>query len=345
MISTMVETLSPSPLPLPPLPDVLTIQRRLELIFPEGTENRNYLVRDMAARTVFVMLYTGAVEGAHQWIRPNQVTRMSDKQASKTDEVSRRDWTKWSLTKMKGDVAIPGRWYADNTREPIRDESIKGGFLLLGAVVHRAGLAVTSDRPSYALEKTFANLLVFGIDTAQRAELVEKSPAFAAAIQTWREKHLSTEARARIRLSKQATTGAEHVVLVTFPNGETRRLSHGPSSDIAKAVIEVFAPCFLVKPMVVLVSDSALKTTYRDDSLTKAINLNITPATLLPDILIVDLGLEGARPLLVFVEIVATDGPIDRARKEALTKLATDSGHGAERLAFVTAFKTKRRKY
>ena len=51
-------------MPLPPLSDVPEIRRRLQEIFPEGTANRNYVTREIAAKTVFVMLYAGAVEGA-----------------------------------------------------------------------------------------------------------------------------------------------------------------------------------------------------------------------------------------------------------------------------------------
>ncbi len=44
-----------------PLLDVGEIQRRLQIIFPDGTPQRTYLTRAMAARTIFVMLYIGAV--------------------------------------------------------------------------------------------------------------------------------------------------------------------------------------------------------------------------------------------------------------------------------------------
>ncbi len=47
---------------LPPLPPVPEIHRRLREIFPEGTTNRNYATREMAARTIFVMLYIGAID-------------------------------------------------------------------------------------------------------------------------------------------------------------------------------------------------------------------------------------------------------------------------------------------
>jgi hypothetical protein len=43
---------------------VAEIERWLPHIFPEGTAHRNYVIRQMAAKTIFVMLYTGAVEGS-----------------------------------------------------------------------------------------------------------------------------------------------------------------------------------------------------------------------------------------------------------------------------------------
>lgn len=58
----------------PHVPSLEVIAERLPLIFPEGTENRNYVIREMAARTLYVMFYAGAVEGADRWIRPSQVT-------------------------------------------------------------------------------------------------------------------------------------------------------------------------------------------------------------------------------------------------------------------------------
>jgi hypothetical protein len=70
------------------------VQARLPVIFPLGTPNRAYLVRDIAARTVFVALYVGAVEGADRWFRPNQVTRMTDAQAARTSDDERITWSR-----------------------------------------------------------------------------------------------------------------------------------------------------------------------------------------------------------------------------------------------------------
>ena len=64
-------------------------------------------------------------------------------------------------------------------------------------------------------------------------------------------------------------------VLVTYPNGETRRMAVGPSTPITKAVIEVFAPRFLQKPAVLLLSESANKIIDRDERLARSIGLTI----------------------------------------------------------------------
>ena len=41
-------------MPLPPLLAVTDIHERLQAIFPEGTANRNYVTRVIAAKTVFI---------------------------------------------------------------------------------------------------------------------------------------------------------------------------------------------------------------------------------------------------------------------------------------------------
>jgi hypothetical protein len=63
----------------------------------------------MAAKTVFVMLYVGAVGGAGRWLRPDQVTRMTDAQAGCVSEAERLTWATASLASGKGE--IQGRWY------------------------------------------------------------------------------------------------------------------------------------------------------------------------------------------------------------------------------------------
>jgi hypothetical protein len=161
--------------------------------------------------------------------------------------------------------------------------------------------------------------------------------ALEDAIEAWRDAHLSAGALARVAIMRKgAARGAREGVKVTFPNDETRHMAPGPSSDISKAVIEDFAPRFLENPGVIFLSESRDKVVARDDELAQAIGLQIQADRNLPDIVLADLG--PTHPLLVFVEVVATDGPVDESRKEALLQLAADAGFPAEHVAFVTAY-------
>lgn len=315
-------------MPLPPVPSIELIAERLPIIFPQGTEHRNYVIREMAARTVFVMLYAGAVAGADRWIRPSQVTDMSDAQASRIDDASREAWVKVSLSNKKDRPA--SAWYAANSREPVRDETLRGGFIVCRAVVEREGVPTTSSLPKYALDPEFARLF----DPALSGETL------ASTVSAWRDTHLSKAALARQRLVKQGAAAARDAVSVTFPNGELRSLAPGPSSVIAKAVIEVFAPRFLKKPAVLWLSESGNKVVARDEALANALGLKIDVSKALPDIILVDLGEanSGADMLVVFVEVVASDGPVNRGRKVVLTTLALEAGFDERHLAFLTAY-------
>jgi hypothetical protein len=68
------------------------IHRRLQFIFPEGTPHCSYCTRELAASTVLVALYVGAIEGANIFFGPKHVYRMTDKQAMRTDVVSRSNY-------------------------------------------------------------------------------------------------------------------------------------------------------------------------------------------------------------------------------------------------------------
>ena len=309
---------------LPTLLPVPEIHERLGTIFPEGTAHRNFLIREMAAKTVFTMLYVGALHGTRCWLRPDQVTRMTDHQAASTGEEDRIAWREASLRPTN--ESIVERWYAANTREPIRDETLREGLVRTGAVQERGDLPTTSPRPRYALATEFAALF----DPALEEEALQTT------IAAWQEANLSTGALARIAILRRGTVAGEERVLVTFPNGETRHMDPGPSSVISKAVVEVFASRFLERPGVILLSESRNKVVARDDELAQAIGLEIQPDLNLPDLILVDLG--STEPLIVFVEVVATAGPVSESRKDALMSVTTDAGFQQDQVAFVTAF-------
>jgi BsuBI/PstI restriction endonuclease domain/BsuBI/PstI restriction endonuclease HTH domain len=309
------------------LPELLPwpgIHERLQQIFPQGSQNRNRCTWEIAARTIFAMLYVGALEGADTWLRPDQVTRMTDAQARRTSPAERRAWAGESLKGGRGE--IPGRWYAVNTRESIRDDTIRAGLAANGVVSEREGLATTSPEPRYALKKNFAALF----------EPTLKGRKLQKTIAAWQSENLSAGALARIAIVRRgAIAGGDHL-LVKFPSGEARRMAPGVSSIISKAVIETFAPRFLQKPGVVFLSESRNKLVSRDDELARSIGLHIEAARNLPDIVLADLG--PRHPLLVFCEAVATDGPVTKERKQALTEIAEHAGFPARHVAFLTAY-------
>lgn len=309
---------------LPPVASWQEISARLPVIFPQGTPNRDHCIWDIAAKTIYVMLYTGAVEGRDYWLRPDQITRMTDAQSELIDEAARITWAKSSTKPGKGE--IPGRWYAVNTRESIRDDTIRYALIQNGAVIERSGLPTTSPAGRYALQAEIASLFDPDLDEA----------TFLAKAEAWREKHLNKGALARIAINRQGAVASGERLLVTFPSGETRALSPGPSSDITKAVVEVFAPKFLAEPGVIWISESSNKVVARDDQLAKSIGLDIAMDKHLPDIVLVDLGPD--HPLLVFIEVVATDGPMNEPRRTALLDLATKAGFDVTHVAFVTAY-------
>jgi hypothetical protein len=315
------------PLELPPVPRLATIARRLEQIFPEGVSHRNYCVRDVAARTVFVMFYAGAIEGLDRWIRPSMVTDMTDRQAA-----SLADREKWYARVTSAEKQRPARaWFAPNSREQIRDETIRLGLIPNGAVIERKDLPTTSPLPKYALAVDFAALF----DEDLTGEKLER------AMERWRAAHLSRIALARIAVLKKAVTKESASVQVTYPSGDTRKLAPGPSSLISKAVIEEFAPRFLENPAVLFLSESASKVREYDRRLAATLDLRIDPAKDLPDIILMDVGQSASEVLLVFVEVVATDGPIHEQRKTALLQIARNAGFEERNLAFLTAFRDR----
>lgn len=312
------------------LPDLLPaaeIRKRLELIFPEGMANRLYFTREMAARVVYVMLYAGAVKRLGRWLGPKHVYGMSDVQAEKqetTDRLSYGDNAWKSGFKPLGD-----RWYADTTREPIRDETLRDGLVRVGAAIQNPDIATTSGKPRYALSDEFAALFS---PSLQEEDL-------AAAIAAWQRRHLDPLALARIELLRQGAASSTSRIDVVFPNKTLRQLAPGPSSVISKAVVEVFAPAFLYKPAVVLLSESGDKIVAQEERLISSLGLKIDRAKVLPDIILFDM--EEGRGLLVFVEVVATDGPISESRRDALLKTAEGVRIGPERIAFLTAYRDR----
>jgi hypothetical protein len=308
---------------LPPYITRELILQRLPIIFPKGLPNRNYLVRELSASTIFCFLYVGAVEESNIFLGPVHVYRMTNEQATKVDDESRINYAKDVI--RKGGQPQGERWYADNTREPIRDETLRDGLIHIG-VVTSLNLATTSSKPRYQLISSFASL--FNPDLT--------GDALLNAITSWQEEYLSKGALTRLKLVRHSSKGGQDRVLIKLPTGETRLISPGPSSEISKAVIEVFALAFLEDPMVLWLSTSDDKVVTKDDKLAREIGINIEADKNLPDIILVDVAPK--HPLLVFIEVVATDGPINDRRKQSIFDITDAAGFDRSFVTFVTAY-------
>lgn len=303
------------------LPDLTKIQKRLEIIFSEGMADRGYVIRDIAVRTIFVMLYIDAIEGQGVWMAPKHIYKFTEQQTDLQSESERKDY---QIECVKPKYEPKGyRWYADNSRESIRDETLKDGFVSKGVIVVDPSVSTTSSKGRYALRDHFAQLfLLSDID-------------FEENVLKWQKRYLSVSELAKVRImqDRHATDGA---VQVTMPNGERRNLSIGGSSLIAKAVIEEFATRFLHQPTVLWISESGNKVVLQDDQLMRDLGLPIDQQRLLPDMVLADLGRE--QTLLIFVEIVYTDGPITEQRKTDLLNMAESAGYARKSVAFISAF-------
>lgn len=306
------------------LPSREEVQARLLVIFPDGSRFRNYCTREIASATVFTLLYIDAIEGTDRYLGPKHVYKMSDEQAALTSDAERLAYgTECSKARF---TARGVQWYADNTREPIRDETLRQGLIPVGAVTERKDLPTTSPAPRYSLSKDFAALFSPSL----------KGKALSAAIAKWQEANLSRAGLARIQVVRAGRAKNQARVSLTLPNGETRQMKPGQSSVITKAVVEEFAARFLEEPAVIWISESGKKVVEKDDDLAKSIGIVIDAARNLPDVILADVARD--KILLVFVEVVATDGPISETRRGQLLAIAQNAGISESRTAFLTAY-------
>jgi BsuBI/PstI restriction endonuclease HTH domain/BsuBI/PstI restriction endonuclease domain len=276
-------------MPLPPLLTLEQILERLKAIFPAGTPDRNYLIRDMTARVVFTALYTGAVDGSDRWgsdrwLGPRHVVRMGNTQAACVTDAD-RDAYYQAMTKSRSPPPAPDRWYADNSREPLRDEVIRQGLVPVNGIVEKTGVPTTSPLGRYALQAAFSTLFDPALTGA----------AFDSRADAWRKLNLSPAALARAALVRASASTASANTVIRLPNGGSVVLPPGPSPTITKAVIEIFAQAFLGDPRVAWVSDSGSKSPFKDAALEKALQIKLDKAELLPDVVLVDLNPPGGR--------------------------------------------------
>lgn len=106
-------------------------------------------------------------------------------------------------------------------------------------------------------------------------------------------------------------------------------------------MVEEFAASFLPSPALLWLSESGAKVRHQDEKTAKALGLDIDQAKVLPDIILASVGSSGEDTFLVFVEVVASDGPMSQSRREALSAYVAKSGFPIDQVYFGTAFEDR----
>lgn len=312
---------------LPALVSLDEVRTRLEQIFPEGYPDRSILVGDIATRTVFVGLYGGFVTDAGRFFRPSTVIRFSHEQAVRCSDIDRMTWI--GTCHAPGHKSLGQQWYADNTRETLRDDYIRNRAVPMGFIEKLEGVAPSSPAPIYSLAEPFAELFSPKLS----------GPALNTAIANWREEFLDPIALKRMRLVSSGIFGRDGDVFVTLPStGQTLRLPAGDTSIITRDVIETLAPKIMVRPVVVHLSMSDVKMRPELANNAESVGLTIDPKAELPDIVIADVPPKSKQLYLYFVEVVHSDGPITELRKKALMHIAKKAGIPESNVEMITAF-------
>lgn len=316
-----------------PVISVSEAERRLAIIFPRTTFDAT-LSNRLAASAVASLIYIDAVADTDTtfWARPSMVLWMN---ADVLTHDSPSDRLRWRVQAARGHARIHDlhtTWgikiagdYADNSREPLRDETLSG-WQSVGAITARPDTPTTSSKGRWALDPAFAELFTPDL----------RGQALEDAITAWRDTHLTPAARLRTQRDNQRAA-ATSAVNVTLPDGATRKLEPGGASLIIKYVVEEWAPHRLTDPAVVMISEPGDKIYLADERLLQALQLTVNKSRLLPDLIIADLHDD----TFWFIEVVHTDGPVDETRKQRLLTWAAQHSIPEDRCRFLTAFHSR----
>jgi len=320
---------------LRPVIDRALAEERLRKIFPREAFDAD-LSSPISAAGVVTLIYVGAIEAGDDtfWARPSTALWMQEEVLAEGASDERRiAWGKAAMRnrqKVSELLATWGitfaQWYAQDTRESLRDDSWKSLYNN-NAMVRVPGVPATSPLPTWALADHFADLF----DPKLEGDELE------VAIAAWTDTHMTASARARAMAVRQRDRATD-AVRVTFPDGSVRLLEPGDASLILKGVVEEWAPRKLHTPLVLAISEPGEKQAYVDEQRLRSLGLSISVTQLLPDALLFDGGPEAR---FWVVEAVHTDGPISEERKAQLIQWAATQHIPADQLGFLTAFESR----
>jgi hypothetical protein len=208
--------------------------------------------------------------------------------------------------------------YAPNTRETIRDESVKY-YVESGMLVRNPDMPsrpVNSAKTVYRIETNALELFrSFG------TELWEgKLAGYLAARESIRSELVRHRELARIP--------------VTIGSGITVSLSPGGQNPLIKNVIENFCSRFTPGAEILYIGDAEGKFLQYEKRQLYELGIEIDAPEKMPDVV----AYYSAKNWLVLIEAVTSAGPVDGKRRFELKKLFKGAKAG---LVFVTAFETK----
>ncbi|MDR0826697.1 MAG: restriction endonuclease [Desulfovibrio sp.] len=208
-----------------------------------------------------------------------------------------------------------GTNYAPNTRETFRRQSIHQ-FMAAGISLYNPDdptRAVNSPKAVYQIAPE-ALVLVRLYGTKK----------WKAGLQDFLEQQES--------LTKRYARERDMVkVPVSLPEGKHIELSPGAHSELIKAIIEVFAPCFAPGSMPVYVGDTSDKWGYFDEELLSSLCVAIDSHGKMPDVVLY----YKEKDWLLLVESVTSHGPVDGKRHDELATIFSGAKPG---VVYVTAF-------
>ncbi len=207
--------------------------------------------------------------------------------------------------------------YAPNTRETIRDESVKY-FVEAGMLVRNP------DDPS---RPTNSGKTVYQIET----HALDVIRSFGTEL--W-DGELGGYLAAREQIRSELVRQRELARVPVKISGVTVTLSPGGQNPLIKNVIEGFCSRFTPGAEIVYVGDAEGKFLQYEKQLLGQLGVEIDAPGKMPDVV----AFYSTKNWLVLIEAVTSAGPVDGKRRLELKRLFKGSSAG---LVFVTAFETR----
>lgn len=266
------------------------------------------------------------MEGHGRYLRPSHIYFFTDAQSKKTTARDREAWL--SHATVPGFRPTGTRWYADTSREQIRDDLMRSELLRMGIMQKRSGLATTSSTPINFLSADFSSLFD---PRLSGSELI-------GSVDAWRKANLDQATLQRMELRARRIEAKEGEVFIDMPDGTRIRISAGLSSIIAKGLIEDFSIRHMEKCSVLWLSESDKKQHSIYKELAASVGLYFDLSAELPDMILAELG---KSPRFLICEVVATDGAVTEDRKKALLTILGRSKIPRNCFQFLSAFEDR----